>query len=159
MLILAKKLSFGKTALNEVMSPEDKVLFTKCKADGGSDEYCKQEVLRQKGEVDFDKYAKATLAQIDSEFSNISKESPEDQFRTFLKNAGSEDSKYDLGTLNKIANYVLPIGNEIAGSLAELPDKVSFKISSSPRFNSILKSFITKGLQIRSDLSSTDEIR
>ena len=154
---LTRKLSFGKTALNEAMSDGDKMLFAKCKADGGSDEYCKQEILRQKGEVDFDKYAKATLDQIDSEFSDVTGESPEDQFRTFLKNAGSEDSKYDLSTLNKIAKYVLPIGNEIAGGLAELPDEANFKISSDPRFNSILKKFIAKGLQTRSNLSSTDE--
>ena len=154
---LTRKLSFGKTILSESMSDEDKMLFAKCKTDGGSDEYCKQEILRRKGEVDFDKYAKATLAQIDSEFSDMSEESPEDKFRTFLKNAGSEDSKYDLNTLNKIANYVLPIGNKIASGLTELPDEVDFKISSNPRFNSILKNFITKGLQIRRDLASTDE--
>tara|TARA_R110000824_G_scaffold60385_1_gene161468 strand:+ start:968 stop:3082 length:2115 start_codon:yes stop_codon:yes gene_type:complete len=153
---LTRKLNFGKTTLSEAMSQKDKMLFAKCKVDGGSDEYCKQEVLRQKGEVDFDKYARATLAQVDSDLSYMSKESPEDQFRTFLKSAGSKDSKYDLSTLNKIANYVLPIGNKIAGNLSDLPDKVSFKISSSPRFNPILKDFITKGLQNQRDLSNTD---
>ena len=150
---LTKKLSFGKTTLNEGRSPKDEVLFAKCKADGGSDEYCKQEVLRQKGEADVEKYFHATLAQVDRDTSDIPTESPEDQFRTFLKRVSPKNSKYDLRTLNKIANYVIPIGNEISG--VNLPEEIDFKVSSNPRFNSVLKNFIAKELQ--SDPSSTDE--
>ena len=62
-----------------------------------------------------------------------------------------------MNTLNKIANYVFPIGNRIAGSLRELPKEADFKIFSNPRFNSVLKDFITKGLQRKKWLRDTNE--